>query len=223
MKKLIIIILTLFPFTIQAQESIKVTYEATYSYDENQSGIPFPGIFLSTIYELTVSGNLSEFRYIEKPLPPKPEGGNSLVLLVSNDYLIDLNTKKYFTEMETFDKSYLVSDDLPKADWILTGEEKEIAGEPVKKAVFKMENGNEITAWYAPGLIYRVGPDLYSGLPGVILQLDIRSEIHGGAIMGTHFKAKKIDFLKDKVEIKLPEGKTIKKEEASQIRNQNNS
>lgn len=111
--------------------------------------------------------------------------------------------------MESFGKKYLVSDDFPKAAWKISKEEKEIAGITVRKATLKTEDGDELTAWYAPKLNFKIGPGIYGGLPGLILQLDSYTETQEKAILGEHFIATKVDVLKNNFKIKLPKGKSI--------------
>ena len=216
MKKLILITTILITTFLTAQESLKITYEGIYSYDEHESNMRFPGVFIPSDFELIISKQKAEFRYIDK-LITQPEGGDSMVPLTSDDFYFDLDSDTYFVKQEIFGKTYLVSDTLQKVDWNITKEEKEIAGITTRKATFKTKDGDEITAWYAPKLPYKIGPETYSGLPGLILQIDVYTETQEKGILGKHFVAKKVEFLKKDTEIEFPKGKTISFEEAERI------
>ncbi|MBW7870984.1 MAG: GLPGLI family protein [Flavobacteriia bacterium] len=216
MKKLFLAVFILFSVLISAQESLKITYEGIYSLDETSSETKFPGIFIPSVFELTIGNGLSEFKYIEK-LIAEPEGGNPPVPMTSDNYFIDLNANTFFVKQEIFGKNYLVSDTLQKVSWKITREEKEVEGITVRKATLTTDDGDEITAWYAPKLNFKIGPEIYSGLPGLILQLDIYGETQEKAILGRHFKATKIEVLNKNFKIRLPKGKTISFEEAERI------
>lgn len=101
-----------------------------------------------------------------------------------------------------------------KFDWQITSETKKIENFTCYKATFEekyINRANEektrlITAWFCPQIPYSFGPGGYSGLPGIILELEFN---------GYKYVAKKITLNKDVQEISLPKLKTITKEEYS--------
>src|SRR5690606_37134751 len=87
-------------------------------------------------------------------------------------------------------KLFLVKDLLPEFKWKLENESKQIGDYTVFKAtavqkidladyrMINIENSNQdrtliITAWYTPQIPVNFGPDIYGGLPGLILELNI--------------------------------------------------
>lgn len=71
-------------------------------------------------------------------------------------------------------------------EWILTNETKIIDGFTCMKAtsqykvVYKDKIFNHpVIAWYCPSLPYNFGPNGYSGLPGLILELQVRNVVYG--------------------------------------------
>lgn len=79
----------------------------------------------------------------------------------------------------------MVKEDL-KDNWQLDNETKMIDGFLCYKAsnVNKIDNGvgvfsHPVTAWYCPKLPYSYGPNGYSNLPGLILELQVRNVVYG--------------------------------------------
>ena len=73
-------------------------------------------------------------------------------------------------------------------DWQLINEKKEINGFLCYKATStnKIVYGEKVfnhpvTAWYCPTLPYNFGPNGYSGLPGLILELQVRNVVYGAS------------------------------------------
>src|SRR5690625_519396 len=70
----------------------------------------------------------------------------------------------------------------PSFKWEFSDETKEIAGYICQKATAKDENNllfkSTITAWYSPDLPYSYGIKDFSGLSGIVLGLEERSEEH---------------------------------------------
>ncbi|RYC71623.1 GLPGLI family protein [Spirosoma sordidisoli] len=76
--------------------------------------------------------------------------------------------------MEMLGKTYIVEDSLHTPTWKIGNQIKEVAGyicmradteDPIKK--------QKITAWFAQDIPVPAGPERYSGLPGVILELNL--------------------------------------------------
>ena len=71
-------------------------------------------------------------------------------------------------------------------EWVLTNETKIIDGFTCMKATsnFKVVSKEKIfnhpvIAWYCPSIPYSFGPNGYSGLPGLILELQVRNVVYG--------------------------------------------
>ena len=73
-----------------------------------------------------------------------------------------------------------------KSNWMLTTETKLIDNYLCYKAtnIYKVTNDTKtflhpVTAWYCPQIPYRYGPNGYSNLPGLILELQVRNVVYG--------------------------------------------
>jgi len=107
---------------------------------------------------------------------------------------------------EILGKKYIIEDNIPKYKWKILNEIKEIEGYLCMKAeTYDAVKDQVIHAWFADGIIFSGGPEGYSGLPGLILELNINN----GDVVVT---ASKVTITPDKVEIPIPKkmkGKTI--------------
>lgn len=143
--------------------------------------------------------------------------------------------QKQIFEGEIFEKKYLITDELTNWDWQLKAETKKIGDYLCYKAeiviqvtaaqkeeyqdylknkfkqktnLFEMDEpkNNIVTAWYTLEIPVNHGPDKYSGLPGLIL------ELNDGEVK---FLCSKVVLnSEDKVKIKVPnEGKVLTQKE----------
>ena len=99
-----------------------------------------------------------------------------------------------YSESFSLGKGIMLKEELKK-NWELHNETKMIDGYLCYKAtnVKKVENeikvfNHPVIAWYCPKLPYNYGPNGYSNLPGLILELQVRNVVYG---------AKKIDLNSD--------------------------
>lgn len=153
----------------------------------------------------------------------------------------DFKSLKSILKTELGAKTFIIDDSIKLQEWTLTGETKKIAGYTCKKAVSMQQvktggamkvtfGGNEnaridsskianapkiieveVVAWYAEALNSPSGPENYTGLPGVILQLDFNN----GEIVYTAIELKKSI---DKKELKEPtKGKKITQAEFKKL------
>lgn len=144
--------------------------------------------------------NRTESTYKEdvKLNSPQPQigGANVMVQVVGggggNDVLYkNLKEKKMANKTDLMGKIFLIKDDLVEYDWKLTGETKNIGKYTCYQAVFereveniemKMVNGEpeevtnkemrKTTAWYTTDIPVSNGPENYTGLPGLILEVN---------------------------------------------------
>ncbi|WP_400074834.1 GLPGLI family protein [Winogradskyella sp. R77965] len=148
------------------------------------------------------------------------------------------NTKdqRYADQKDTMGKIFLVKDEIEKIDWTLESETKYIGEYQCYKATYKKqvevfndsgfnsesetkkEDENKepemveriVTAWYTPQIPINNGPEMYQGLPGLIL------EIHDGKL--TVICSKIVLNPEEKIEIKKPtKGKQVNQEKYDEI------
>ena len=133
---------------------------------------------------------------------------NRILLKYQPTYTIIKDSATY-----SLKENFMVKDKIID-DWVISTETKQIDNFKCYKAtrVEKLKNRkneeSEITttAWFSPELPYSYGPTNYSGLPGLILELEFR---------GYKYVAKKITLSKEIIVIELPKKKVISKEEYS--------
>lgn len=82
----------------------------------------------------------------------------------------DLKAGKTITEQEFMSRKFLITNDVKKEAWKLTGKQKEILGYPCQQAT-RQQDSTTITAWFTSAIPVSAGPMGYGGLPGMILSL----------------------------------------------------
>lgn len=86
------------------------------------------------------------------------------------DILKDYKSQKY--RLQQFLVNYYeIEDALPKMDWKLSNEAKDISGYSCNKATTNYR-GRSYTTWYTKDIPVSDGPYLFYGLPGLILHLE---------------------------------------------------
>ncbi|NIJ53025.1 GLPGLI family protein [Dyadobacter arcticus] len=86
----------------------------------------------------------------------------------------DFENEKRTDIIEMLGKTYIVDDSLKLPKWKVMNKIKEVAGYMCMMAVTEDTiKSQKITAWFADNLPVSGGPEQYSGLPGMILELDI--------------------------------------------------
>lgn len=151
-------------------------------------------------YILTFNNNESSFKEEEKLSGPSKGMSaymlgtmHTMMAYTTESIYKNLAQQKIIEQREFIGKRFLIKDTLPKLDWQLEKETKNIGGYTVFKAttIIKINRndyrvnvildqdstaigkmGNMIvTAWYTPQIPISNGPEEYSGLPGLILEL----------------------------------------------------
>ena len=152
----------------------------------------------------------------------------------------NLKDQKYLSEENVFGKDFLVVDSLPKMNWIMEGEQKKIGNytcykakiiipvtdedrklyeELVKKQDLEKTNfmtlvepaEETVEAWFTLDIPVSNGPDMYGGLPGLILELHANETV---------FLCSKIILnTTEKITIKAPKsGKKVTQKEFDKIK-----
>lgn len=122
-------------------------------------------------YELYIDNNKSLYLLKEE----KSESGYSWK---PEKFVLDRDHKKNTTSdvIETLGKTFLVEDAIPKYRWKILNEIKEIEGYLCMKAETRDTiKSQTIHAWFTDRIPFYGGPEGYSGLPGLILELDINN------------------------------------------------
>ena len=130
-----------------------------------------------------------------------------------NGLFKNLNTKEYLKSVKSFDKTYTIKDKLTEYKWQLTRETKKLIGFDVKKATAIVDSTTTVTAWYAPSIAIKDGPGIYNGLPGLILEVEIKNSKNKG-IESSTIRATEVKEVPNLKPIEKPKDKnTITNEE----------
>ena len=217
MKKTLLAISLMISGLILAQNQIKVEYEVQPYYNPAEKISGFEMTILNSNYELITDSNESQFDYIEKIRNDQPStDGVSMTMEMRSEGTLykNLSENTVLEEVNLEEKPYLIKDELPKIEWKITRESKEVAGIQTQKATAVLDDKykTQVTAWYAPKLNIKNGPDKFWGLPGLILELETRIEYPDGGNEGNIYKAIKVEVLDTNQTIKRPtKGKEITK------------
>jgi len=136
-----------------------------------------------------------EEQELDDPKGPSANGG-VMVMVMGGDGSSDILYKNILEnrtahKTELLGKVFLIKDNLVAHDWELTGETKNIGNYTCYKAVYEREEesieinmmGDEakeekvikkrtLVAWYTPDVPVSNGPNVYGGLPGLILEVN---------------------------------------------------
>ena len=96
----------------------------------------------------------------------KPQGADNVVY--SN-----FPKQEVVASKQVFEQRYLIQDSLRKLDWRITGEIRTIENFKCRKAVAVMLDSVYVVAFYTDDIAVSGGPEMFSGLPGMILELAI--------------------------------------------------
>ncbi len=154
--------------------------------------------------KLTFTADQSQYTYGEE----QGQSENGDYSWRQDDYIINRDFAKEHTTdiIEMLGKTYIVDDSLRVPVWKIGDQIKDVAGHVCMKATtYDSVRSQQIMAWFAQDIPVSAGPERYTGLPGLILELDINN---GDVVI----EAKKVEFKAVAVELKLPKvkGKRIK-------------
>ena len=96
-------------------------------------------------------------------------GGNEDVKLYT-----DLTVMESLESREFLGKKFLISGKPNNFQWKFTGESKQVGSYLCQKAIHKDSTEN-IEVWFTPMIPVAAGPANYTGLPGLILHVDINN------------------------------------------------
>jgi len=137
---------------------------------------------------LVINGRMSSFEQIE-PEEELTDDHGPKIILVSSDYSEEsTSVYKNLADMSVTElkdllaRTYSITHPLPRYQWNVSTESKEIMGLQTYKATI----GDSITAWFCPTIPVQDGPGLYCGLPGLILDLEDGQTIYSYTAINTN-------------------------------------
>jgi GLPGLI family protein len=104
------------------------------------------------------------------------EGGGMRIRMrrPMNEYYFNFAKGKRVTVQEFVGKNFIIEDSTRTLPWKLAGETKTILGKECRKATwFNEERKQNVVAWYTDKLPAFLGPEIFTSLPGTVLEVDI--------------------------------------------------
>ncbi len=125
-----------------------------------------------------------------------------------NTVFTNFKTSKVTASKQVFEQKFLVEDTMRKMEWKIMDEVRTIANYKCRKAVGKICDTVYVVAFYSEDIMVSGGPEMFSGLPGMILELAIPR-------LYSTWIATKVDIAQPKTEeMKAPEkGKKVNQKE----------
>ncbi|MEM0543034.1 GLPGLI family protein [Flavobacterium sp. j3] len=170
------------------------------------------------IFSLNFNENYSCFKYNDRGIKSYEEEIALIFTNAENICFTDIKNKlNYFeiSENKIFKKGEFILIDSIKSNWTITNETKIIDKYTCYKAKLTIDKSNSqtkkdviVTAWFSPMLPYSFGPNGFSGLPGLILELYVNKTI---------FTVNKISIFKNEEIYKPSLGKEINFENYKKI------
>jgi len=141
-------------------------------FEEYKKNNPQFKTFKST---LTFSGDKTLFT----PIEPENLGGNFFDMPLAdqnNTIYNDLSAKITTNQKKVFEATFLVKDTTRKIKWKITGETRDIAGYTCRRANGIMMDSIYVVAFYTEKIHVSGGPESFTGLPGMILEVAVPHE-----------------------------------------------
>jgi len=123
---------------------------------------------------LVFGSNKTLFTPIVPDVPPT--GFNSPISDQFSTVYTDLDTHTAVLQKTIADATFLVKDSVKKITWKITNEVRDIAGYPCRRANGLVLDSLYAVAFYTDKIAVSGGPESFSGLPGMILLLQIPNE-----------------------------------------------
>lgn len=107
------------------------------------------------------------------------DGGFQIVMKMDDTediFYTDLNNKLSLHQTSFMGKEFLISAELIKPKWKLTGEKIKYLGYVCQKAEMTLvedEKEKNVVAWFTSEIPVAIGPDKYNQLPGAILMISV--------------------------------------------------
>ena len=182
MKNLLTYILVLFSSVVLAQQKGIVTYEIVIGDDprallretDTQRLRNAQSLAEELSFNLYFSSTESFFEINEKPIDTDYFSDLFAESATNPEYSVysDLKKQSYsYSFFSTFKSETFLLTDRANYQWNITDESKTIDHILVYKAIGKTRDNLEIEAWFAPEIPISAGPEIYMGLPGLILEL----------------------------------------------------
>ena len=128
-----------------------------------------------------------------------------------NETYVNFDDEQSIEKRDFMGRTFLITGDLEPIAWKLTSERSEFLGYMCMKAT-AVRDSTTLEAWFTPEIPIPAGPELYGGLPGLILVLNIDDGKRSFAA-----KEVQLEELPDDAIQKPAKGKKVSREEFDKI------
>jgi GLPGLI family protein len=137
------------------------------------------------------------------------EGAGIMIKMQQPDdkVYMDLKKKKVIEQKEFMSRVFLIESELEAKKWKMSGNQKEILDYACQEALTQVD-GKEVRAWFTPEIAVSVGPGRYTGLPGLVLAVEMNDGDRKVEAIGIELKPLELSVLK-----KPSKGKKVTREE----------
>lgn len=142
------------------------------AFDQYKKTQPQIKVFKSTL-------NFANNKTLFVPAPPEAVSSNFFFIpnmLQPNTIFCDRDAGLTTIQKNVFEQTFLVKDTIRKIKWKITDETREIAGYTCRRANGLIMDSIYVVAFYAEKIPVSGGPETFSGLPGMILQVALPHE-----------------------------------------------
>jgi GLPGLI family protein len=122
-----------------------------------------------SLYFNTKQSKYSPIKQEESPMMSMMGGLPGTETQVWNDYV----SQKTIAYKKVYEQNFLVDDSFRKCTWKILEEVRTIAGFSCRKATTRINDSVVVVAFYTDKIPVSGGPEMFSGLPGMILELAI--------------------------------------------------
>ncbi|WP_008634354.1 GLPGLI family protein [Bizionia argentinensis] len=178
----LIVLLLLFNFSVYGQTG-EITYKITHPEEHDDTDDEMKQVNNeTTLMSFSLIFNEKGSFFEKKRNVPQNKylaTMAAIITLSKSSYFQNLESKNIYYNYKIGNKEYIVVDSTKMNSWTLSNETKNIEGFTCYKASKNEFNERNQTnylreAWYAPDIPVPYGPAGYGGLPGLILEIEIR-------------------------------------------------
>lgn len=160
------------PYQIRKDADARMLAQVQQVLDQYKKTLPQFATFNSS---LSFSNNKMLLVPIKPPVPFNSFQLNPLTA-ESNTIYTDLTAGTIVMDKDAMGEQFLVKDNMRQAKWRITDETRDILGYTCRRANGLVSDSIYVVAFYTDKIRVSGGPELFSGLPGMILQLNIPHE-----------------------------------------------
>ncbi|HEX7902600.1 MAG TPA: GLPGLI family protein [Chitinophagaceae bacterium] len=129
--------------------------------------------YLASLPEFDISYRDLLFSWNQSVYQPARKGSTPSRYINENSVYSDLDNQRVVKKIQNMGEYYVYEDSVKKIKWKIENETRKIAGWECRKAIGRIYDSVYVVAFYCPEIVPQGGPEMFSGLPGMILGLAI--------------------------------------------------